>query len=172
MHNKHGIYIFAQTISRNMKNSIQTIAVGTSSGYVSALGIFLNESLSEISVWLLVMACVIATDLFAKWFKILKLRDEPFRLSKGTRDTLAKMVVYFAAVVTSVFVQHAMHADSLARWTCGMVIGVEGISIAGNLLRANGYRLDTNALIAYIAGKAHVPDGIIKKEDNNETAEH
>ncbi|HBC29273.1 MAG TPA: hypothetical protein DC006_06435 [Prevotellaceae bacterium] len=155
-----------------MKNNLQTIAVVASSGYVSALGAFVNESLAEISVWLLVMVCVIATDLFAKWFKILKLRDEPFRISKGTRDTLAKMVVYFAAVVTSVFVQHAMNADSLARWTCGMVIGVEGISIAGNLLRANGYRLDTGALIAYIAGKAHVPEDIIKEEERHGRAEH
>ena len=156
-----------------MKNNTQAIAVGASSGYVSTLGIFLNESLSEISVWLLVMACVIATDLLAKWFKILKLRDEPFRISKGTRDTLAKMVVYFAAVVTSVFVQHAMNADTLARWTCGMVIGVEGISIAGNLLRANGYRLDANALIAYIAERAHVPDNIIKEDkQQDETEKH
>ncbi len=116
---------------------------------------------------------VIATDLLAKWFKILKLRDEPFRISKGTRDTLAKMVVYFAAVVTSVFVQHAMNADTLARWTCGMVIGVKGISIAGNLLRANGYRLDANALIAYIAERAHVPDNIIKEDkQQDETEKH
>lgn len=47
--------------SKKMKNNTQAIAVGASSGYVSTLGIFLNESLSEISVWLLVMACVIAS---------------------------------------------------------------------------------------------------------------
>lgn len=155
-----------------MSNSMQTVLVGTSSGYVSALGIFLNESLSEISIWLFVMTCVIVTDLFAKWFKILKLRDEPFRISKGTRDTLAKIVVYFAAVVTSVFVQHAMGAESLAKWTCGMVIGVEGISIAGNLLRANGYTLNTNILLTFLTGKVGMPENVIEKEDENEIAHH
>lgn len=159
-------------IGSKMDNNMHTVVVGTSSGYVSALGIFLNESLSEISIWLLVMACVIATDLFAKWFKILKLRDEPFRVSKGTRDTLAKMVVYFASVVTSVFVQHAMGAESLAKWTCGMVIGVEGISIAGNLLRANGYTLKTNELLTFLTGKVGIPGDIIEKGQEDEDTRH
>ena len=131
----------------------------------SGLSVFLERSLQDISAWLLVMFSVILADLMAGFYKVLKRDDMKLRVSKGLRDTMGKMAVYFSFVVAAVLVEKVSDIEELAKMACLCVIGGEGVSIVSNLLKAHGYELDVKELIKSVARKAKVSEGIIKKEE-------
>lgn len=134
-------------------------------GITGTLGIFIQSSLSEIVVWLTVMFMVILTDLMSGIYRSYRREDEKVRISKGIRDTMAKVAVYFSFVVAAVFFQNAGGFPNAAKWSCVLVCAGEAISIFGNILKAHGYKLDTKEVISAIADKLHMSKDVIKKED-------
>lgn len=143
---------------------MKDVMMYTGTGITAYLGIFIHKSLEDIAIWLLVMLCVIIADLFAAIYKVCKRDDLKFRISKGVRDTMGKIAMYFSFVVAVVFVQSAANIKELAMWACLSVICGEGISIASNILKAHGYNLDVKIIIQLILGKLKLDKDLIKKE--------
>lgn len=150
-----------------MERSLMHIGTAAAAG----LSLFVEEALRDIAVWLAVMLAAIVADLAAGTYKVVK-RGGRLRVSKGLRDTMGKVAVYFSFVVAAVFAEKAA-GIGLARWACLMVIAGEGLSIASNLLKAHGFELDVAALLRAAGKKAGVEaaDRIVKKEGRNDPPE-
>lgn len=143
------------------------MAKGIGTGTSIGLSAFVVSSLEDIMTWLVVMFSVIIADLMAGFYKVMKRDDLKLRVSKGLRDTMGKMAVYFSFVVAAVFVEKISGYDDLAKIACLCVIGGEGVSIVSNLLKAHGYTLDVKELIRSLANKAKVSEDIIRKEETD-----
>lgn len=135
-------------------------------GYVSGLSLLIQNSIEGMSVWLFVMFWVIIADLATASYKVYKDDTKEFRVSKAIRDTLAKMVVYYAVVVAAVFTAESLKMPEISYWACALIFLAEGLSIVGNLLKAHGYELDTKSVVKLIVSKAKMPEGIIKPCDH------
>lgn len=130
-------------------------------GITAALGAFVERSLAEIAVWLLVIFFIIMTDLLMGIYKCYK-KNVNIRISKGIRDTMGKISAYFSFVVVAVFCEIVFEYPPLGKIACGFIIGGESISIAGNYCKAHGYTLHVNKLFDFLGGKAK---GIITKDE-------
>ena len=136
--------------------------IGT--GATAALSLFVEDSLRDISVWISVMMAVIVADLMAGTYKVVRCGGH-LRVSKGLRDTMGKVAVYFSFTVAAVFAEKASGLQ-LARYACLLVIAGEGLSIVSNLLKAHGFSLDLAALLRAAGKKAGVDgaDTIIRPD--------
>lgn len=122
-------------------------------GFGTLLGAFFLESVRHMVIWLIVMFAVVACDLVAKIACLAKTGGK-IRLSKGARDTMCKMCTYFSAVMTASIICVALgKEDTMERWVVIFICGIEGLSIAGNLLKMKGYRFDTSAALRLVMGK-------------------
>ena len=138
---------------------------------IPTLGSFLGDALLMMLPWLITMFTVIITDLAAGLWKSYKL-DIHIRLSKAFRDTMGKMIVYFAFVVMICCVDVAASGNSnYAKWAALLVIIIEGGSIISNILKPHGINISLNAIIKAFLMHSTLPltcpeiDDILKKED-------
>lgn len=122
------------------------------------------EALVPIVNWLLVMILVIFADLVSAIRKHYLLGDEKIRFSKGVRDTMGKVVTYFAFVVAVVMIEVASgDAYDIDKWACLLICSIEGVSIINNILKPHGLEVSVEAIVRMFGKKADLDtDGVIK----------
>lgn len=143
-----------------------------SGGFGALAASFVTQSLEVLIPWIIAMAAVVLADLISGTMKCLKLGIK-IRISKFIRDSTAKFLTYFSAVVASCMIQVASNNDNIAYYTIIFFMGVELISIAGNILKMKGYNLDFNKVVSLIISKRFDVmtddlEGCITKDKTNE----
>ena len=112
-------------------NTIQ----GSFAGIASA---FISQTLEHMIPWLMASAAVILCDLAFGVRKSL-LMGEEVRFSRAVRNTMGKMVTYFAFVVMVCMICVASGQKyGIDVWACLLVCFIEGCSIIGNILKPKG----------------------------------
>ena len=123
-----------------LNNTVQ----GSFAGIASA---FIGQTLSHMIPWLMVTATVILCDLAFGVRKSLLMGDE-VRFSRAVRNTMGKMVTYFAFVCMVCMICVASGEQyGIDKWACLLVCFIEGCSIIGNILKPKG--IDFNLLGAF-----------------------
>lgn len=123
-----------------LNNTVQ----GSFAGIASA---FIGQTLSHMIPWLMVTAAVILCDLAFGVRKSLIMGDE-VRFSRAVRNTMGKMVTYFAFVCMVCMICVASGEQyGIDKWACLLVCFIEGCSIIGNILKPKG--IDFNLLNAF-----------------------
>lgn len=123
-----------------LNNTVQ----GSFAGIASA---FIGQTLSHMIPWLMVTAAVILCDLAFGVRKSLMMGDE-VRFSRAVRNTMGKMVTYFAFVCMVCMICVASGEQyGIDKWACLLVCFIEGCSIIGNILKPKG--IDFNLLGAF-----------------------
>ena len=142
----------------------------TSGLLIPTLLSFLGEAILLMVPWLVTMFTVICADLAAGVWKSYKLQI-PIRVSKAFRETMGKMIVYFAFVIMICCINVAMKGDfEFAKWSALFVIVIEGGSIISNLLKPHGINISLNAVIKAFLSHSALPltcpevDEIVQKE--------
>ena len=142
-----------------------------SGSLLPALIAFLGETMNLMLPWLIAMFCVVLADLAAGIYKCYKLKI-PIRFSKACRETMGKMIVYFAFVLMAATVSVAADGGALwTKWICLFVIFIEFGSMISNFLKPYGINLSMNAFIKAFLTHSAVPfsceniDDLIEKED-------
>ena len=126
------------------------LVLTTSAIFTPVFTAFALETVQLMMPWLVVMLCVIITDLVAGVRKSLKFGVH-VSWSTACRETFGKIVVYFAFAVTAAVVDVAAHGDTLiAKWCCLAVIAIEGGSIMSNILKPHGIELSIKGVLKYI----------------------
>ena len=128
----------------NEKSLIGHTIQGSFAGIASA---FITQTLSHMIPWLMVTAAVILCDLAFGVRKSL-LMGEVVRFSRAVRNTMGKMVTYFAFVCMVCMICVASGEQyGIDKWACLLVCFIEGCSIIGNILKPKG--IDFNLLNAF-----------------------
>lgn len=151
------------------KSVAKTVVTGIGVSITSSLSAFVTEALSSIVIFLIVILALIVADLFSKLYEIYECSPQCFRFSKGVRDTLAKTVTYFAAIVSFVFMGTALHSGKIVDVCCGMICFGEICSIAKHLLRVKGYEFNAMELVKDIFRRktgTEMPNDVIKPTDD------
>ena len=129
-----------------------------SGGFGAVASAFVYESLESIIPWLLAMFFVILCDLFAGVWCCLKTNIK-LRFSKGCRDTIAKSLTYFAAVVASCMIEKASGTSiPIAKSVLLFVCFIELCSVISNILRPKGYKLDLGKALVAVLKKLNLSD--------------
>lgn len=131
---------------------------------------FLQEALVIMVPWIITMFFVVLADLAAGVWKSYKLGIE-LRFSRGLRETMGKLLVYFAFVCMIACINVAYKGEfQFAKWAAGLVIAIELGSIVGNLLKPHGINISLSAIIKAILQKSPLPltcedaDAIVKEQ--------
>lgn len=123
-----------------LNNTVQ----GSFAGIASA---FIGQTLSHMIPWLMVTAAVILCDLAFGVRKSLIMGEE-VRFSRAVRNTMGKMVTYFAFVCMVCMICVASGEQyGIDQWSCLLICFIEGCSIIGNILKPKG--IDFNLLGAF-----------------------
>lgn len=118
----------------------QTIQ-GSFAGIASA---FITQTLEHMIPWLMVSAAVILCDL-AFGVRKSHLMGQEVRFSRAVRNTMGKMVTYFAFVCMVCMICVASGQKyGIDVWACLLVCFIEGCSIISNFLKPKG--IDFNLL--------------------------
>lgn len=118
---------------------------------------FLQEALIVMVPWIITMFFVVLADLAAGVWKSYKLGIE-LRFSRGLRETMGKLLVYFAFVCMVACINVAYKGEfQFAKWAAGLVIAIEFGSIIGNLLKPHGINISLSAIIKAILQKSPLP---------------
>lgn len=123
--------------------------------------------------WLITMTAVVLCDLTFGIRKSVKLGIH-VSPSLAFRETMGKLVVYYAFVLTVSCVEWASgHSYKIAMWACLFVCAIEGLSIIGNLLKPYGITFSLRAFLTFAASKVmkiEQPEAevLIKGDDNME----
>lgn len=138
---------------------------------------FLQEALVVMVPWIITMFFVILADLAAGVWKSYKLGIE-LRFSRGLRETMGKLLVYFAFVCMVACINVAYKGEfQFAKWAAGIVIAIEFGSIIGNLLKPHGINISLSAIIKAILQKSPLPltceqaDAIVQEKNIEEIIE-
>lgn len=108
---------------------------------------FITQTLEHMIPWLMVSAAVILCDLAFGVRKSL-LMEEEVRFSRAVRNTMGKMVTYFAFVCMVCMICVASGEQyKIDIWACLLVCFIEGCSIIGNILKPKG--IDFNLIGAF-----------------------
>lgn len=138
-------------------------------GFASVAMAFISESLSHMIPWLIVSMVVILTDLAFGVRKCL-LMGEEVRFSRAVRDTMGKMVTYFAFVCMVCMITVAADIGfKLDIYSCLLICFIELCSIISNILKPKGININIiGALRLFFKKVAHVDDisDIIEKDVN------
>lgn len=123
----------------------------TTSGLFTPIAVgFIQNSIGIMIPWLIVMFAVIITDLISGIRKSVKLGVE-VSPSTAFRETMGKMVTYFAWVIMVCLIDAASEGGTtFAKWACMLVIGIEGGSIVSNILKPHGIDISTRSIIKFI----------------------
>ena len=138
---------------------------------------FLQEALLVMVPWVITMFFVILADLAAGLWKSYKLGIE-IRFSRGLRETMGKMLVYFAFTCMIACINVALAGEfQFAKWAAGIVIAIEFGSIVANLLKPHGINISLSAVIKALLQKSPLPitceeaNEIVKEEKLEEIIE-
>ena len=119
----------------------------TSGALIPILMKFLGEALEQMIPWFIAMTSVVMADLISGLWKCWKL-DIPIRFSKACRETMGKMIVYFAFVCMACCVNVAEKGEfDWSRWVALFVVVIEFGSMAGNILKPHGINISMTAII-------------------------
>ena len=112
-------------------NTIQ----GSFAGIASA---FITQTLEHMIPWLMASAAVIMCDLAFEVRKSLIMGEE-VRFIRAVRNTMGKMVTYFAFVCMVCMICVASGQKyQIDVWSCLLICFIEGCSIIGNILKPKG----------------------------------
>lgn len=135
---------------------------------------FLQEALLIMVPWIITMFFVVMADLAAGIWKSYKLGIE-LRFSRGLRETMGKLLVYFAFVCMIACINVAYAGDfQFAKWAAGIIISIEFGSIIANFLKPHGINISLSAIIKAILQKSPLPitceqaDEIVKEQQLEE----
>lgn len=118
---------------------------------------FLQEAILVMVPWMIVMFFVVLADLAAGIWKSYKLGIE-LRFSRGLRETMGKLLVYFAFVCMIACINVAYAGEfQFAKWAAGVVITIEFGSIIGNFLKPHGINISLSAIVKAILQKSPLP---------------
>lgn len=138
-------------------------------GFASVAMAFISESLSHMIPWLIVSMVVILTDLAFGVRKCL-LMGEEVRFSRAIRETMGKIVTYFAFVCMVCMITVAADIGfKLDIYSCLLICFIELCSIISNILKPKGININIiGALRLFFKKVAHVDDisDIIEKDVN------
>lgn len=125
----------------------------TDYGAAATLSLFVANSVSHMIPWLIVMFVIIICDLIFGLRRAAIMGEEmPF--SRACRDTMGKMVTYFAFVCAVCTVNAAAGGTwNIDKWACLFICFIEGCSIVSNLLRPKGIVIDLRKILAFVIGK-------------------
>lgn len=133
------------------------IIIAASGVIVPAAFAFLHNAMVIMVPWVITMFFVIIADLTAGLWKSYKLGIE-IRFSRGLRETMGKLLVYFAWVCMVACINVALSGDFLfAKWASCFVIAIELGSIVANLLKPHGINISLAALIKAFLQKSPLP---------------
>ena len=128
-------------------NSRYIIVQITSGALIPILMKFLGEALEQMIPWFIAMTSVVMADLISGLWKCMKL-DVPIRFSKACRETMGKMIVYFAFVCMAACINVAEKGEfDWSRWIAVFVVVIEVGSMAGNILKPHGINISLSAII-------------------------
>ncbi len=138
-----------------------------SGGFVAIIGGIYQDAVSACVSWLIAMTCVVMCDLFTGMRKAWLVGEE-LRWSKGFRQTLSKLITYWAFAIGAVMIEVACKSDvPIAQWCCLVVCAIEGMSIVGNILRPHGITISVKGIMHAIGSKLNVDlDGVVKSENS------
>lgn len=118
---------------------------------------FLQEALIVMVPWMITMFFIVIADLAAGVWKSYKLGIE-LRFSRGLRETMGKLLVYFAFVCMIACINVAYAGEfQFAKWASGLVIAIEFGSIIGNILKPHGINISISAIVKAILKKSPLP---------------
>lgn len=122
----------------------------TTSGLFTPIAVgFIRDSIGMMIPWLIVMFAVIITDLISGIRKSVKLGVE-ISPSTAFRETMGKMVTYFAWVIMVCLIDAAARGETtIAKWACLLVIAIEGGSIVSNILKPHGIDISTRSILKF-----------------------
>ena len=113
---------------------------------------FLQTSLLLMVPWFITMFFVVLADLAAGIWKSYKLKVK-VHASRAFRETMGKLIVYFAFVCMVCCVNVAAKEEfDWAKWASMVVILLEFGSIVGNILKPHGIDISMNALFKALDG--------------------
>ena len=108
---------------------------------------FLQESLIMMVPWFITMFTIVVADLAAGLFKSYKLGVK-IHVSRAARETMGKLIVYFAFVCMICCVNVAAKNDfDYAKWAALLIVVFEFGSIVSNILKPHGIDISLNAII-------------------------
>lgn len=135
---------------------------------------FLQDALLVMVPWMITMFFIVIADLAAGVWKSYKLGIE-LRFSRGLRETMGKLLVYFAFVCMVACINVAYKGEfQFAKWAAGIVIAIEFGSIIGNLLKPHGINISLSAIIKAFLQKSPLPltceqaDAIVQEKNIEE----
>lgn len=138
---------------------------------------FLQDALLVMVPWMITMFFIVIADLAAGVWKSYKLGIE-LRFSRGLRETMGKLLVYFAFVCMVACINVAYAGEfQFAKWAAGIVIAIEFGSIIGNLLKPHGINISLSAIIKAFLQKSPLPltceqaDAIVQEKNIEEIIE-
>lgn len=115
---------------------------------------FLQDAVQTMTPWLLTMSAVVFCDLIAGIHKSLKLGVH-ISISKAARETMGKIVVYTAFVLTAAMLETAAkHSMRLAMWLCLVVAAFEFGSIIANIAAPMGYDISVTGLLRVLGKRS------------------
>lgn len=118
---------------------------------------FLGEAITLMIPWFVVMFTIVFCDLAAGLWKSYKLKIN-IRLSKACRETMGKLIVYFAFVIMICCINVALNGTfDFAKWSALLIVCVEGGSIVANILKPHGINISLNAILKAFLSHSAMP---------------
>ena len=146
------------------------VVLATSGVVIPTAFAFLQEALIVMVPWAITMLSVVIADLAAGLWKSYKLGIE-IRFSRGLRETMGKILVYFAFVCMVACVNVALAGEfQFAKWAAGVIVAIEFGSIIANILKPHGINISLSAILKALLQKSPLPiscegaNEIIKEE--------
>lgn len=127
---------------------IPHVLMMTAGGIVTPIAVtFFNDAIGTMLPWLTVMFAVVVCDLIAGLRKSLKLGVH-ISWSMAFRETMGKLVVYFAFVMTVAMIDAASaHTFKIALWGCLFICAIEAGSIISNILKPYGVDITPKSIV-------------------------
>lgn len=125
----------------------EPVVMVASGGVSTVAARYLQDSVEIMIPWLFATLAVIIADLAAGVRKshLLGVHVSP---ATAFRETCGKIVVYFAVVMTAAMVEVAAKGDmKIAKWTCLLIMVVEGGSVFANILKPYGITFSLKGLL-------------------------
>ena len=141
-----------------------------------ALG-FLQESVTIMVPWIIVMVAIVICDLIAGIRKSLKLGVH-VSPSTAVRETMGKLLVYCAFVIVVSMLNVASGGGlDIAKWCCLAICALEIGSIFSNILRPYGINVSPRGLLKLIIAKAtdstiEEMDEVVKRDNIRKVREY
>lgn len=132
----------------------QPLVIVASAGINTAVSLFWQQSVEIMLPWLFVILSAVVADLASGYYKAGRLGIH-FAWSTAIRESVGKLVVYSAAVMTVAMYDVAAKGDAtIAKWGCIFLGGVEIGSVFSNILICHGIKLSLKSILKLILKKS------------------